>query len=72
MKIFVKTKPKSKKEYIKKIDQNHFIVAVKEIPEKGKANEAIVSAVADYFKKSTSSIKIISGKKSKLKTIEIK
>ena len=72
MKIFVRAKPKSKKEYIKKIDENHFIVAVKEIPEKGKANEAIIRTISQYFKVNFSQIKIISGQKSKLKIIDVK
>jgi uncharacterized protein len=71
MKIFVRTKPNSKKEYIKKIDEDHFIVAVKEIPEKGKANEAVVKAISAYFNKNFSNIKIISGQKSKLKIIKV-
>lgn len=70
--ISVKAKTKSKKEYINKIDDNNFEVAVKEVPEKGKANEAVIFALAKYFKKSIFEIKIISGKKSKLKIIEIK
>jgi len=71
MKIFVRVKPKSKKEYIKKNDESHFIVAVKEVPEKGKANEAVVKAISIYFNKNCSNIKIISGEKSKLKIIEV-
>ena len=71
MRISVKAKIKSKKEYIKKIDDNNFIVAVSEVPEKGKANKAIISALAEYFKKPNSNIKIIFGKKSKSKIIEI-
>jgi uncharacterized protein len=71
MKIFVRTKPKSKKEYIKKIDKNNFIVAVKEVPEKGKANEAVIKAISFYFNINRSNVKIIFGNNSKLKIIEI-
>ena len=39
--LYVKAKPKSKKEFIKQIDETHFVVAVHEPPEDGKANEAI-------------------------------
>src|SRR3989338_9497975 len=49
MKIFVKTKPRSKQERVEKIDETHFIVAVKEIPIEGRANKAIIKALADYF-----------------------
>ncbi len=70
MKIFITCKPKSKKEFIKKIDETHFIVAVQEPAEKGKANRAIIKAVADYFKIAPSNIQIISGKTSSKKIID--
>ncbi|MCX6721011.1 MAG: DUF167 domain-containing protein [Candidatus Staskawiczbacteria bacterium] len=71
MKIFVKAKPNSKIEKVEKIDENNFVVFVKEPPEKGKANEAIRNALAVYFKIGSSSVKIISGYSSRNKTIEI-
>ena len=49
MKISVKAKPKSKKEFIKKTDVACFTVAVTEVPEKGKANQAIIKALAKFF-----------------------
>jgi len=72
MKIFVKVKPKAKEEKIIKISETNFKVWVKEPPEKGRANLAVIRALADYFKTSQSNIKIDSGSKSKLKIIEIK
>ena len=48
--INVKAKPNSREEKVEKIDENNFIVSVKEPPEKGKANEAIRNALAVYFK----------------------
>ena len=71
MKIFVKAKPRARKEYIKKIDESHFVVAVKEPPEKGKANSAVVKALADYFKIGRENVKIISGKTSTSKILEV-
>lgn len=71
MKIFVKVKPKAKKERVEKIDDINFKVSVKELPEKGKANRAVIKALADYFSVSQLNIKIISGSTSKLKIIEI-
>jgi uncharacterized protein YggU (UPF0235/DUF167 family) len=44
---------------------------VKEAPEKGKANHAVLKALADYFGTSLANIKIISGSTSKLKVIDI-
>jgi len=71
MKIFVKVKPKAKEEKVQKIDGINFKVWVRELPEKGKANRAVIKSLADYFKVSQSNIKIISGSASRLKIIEI-
>jgi uncharacterized protein (TIGR00251 family) len=71
MKISVIAKPFSKIEGITKIDETNFIVRVKEKPEDGKANKAIVKALSKYFKIPASEIKIISGHFSKIKIISI-
>jgi uncharacterized protein len=71
MKINIKAKPKSKKEYIKKIDNLHFEVAVHEVPEKDKANRAIIKSLAKYFNRPVSQIFLVSGEKSKHKVIDI-
>ena len=71
MKIFVKVKPNSKQEKVEKIDENNYVVWVKEPPEKGKANNAIKNALAVYFKTGSSCIKIVSGYSSRQKIIEI-
>jgi len=72
MQVFVKAKPKTTKEKIERIDENHFIVWVKEAPEKGKANEVIRKKLAEYFKISYSQIILKSGFSSKNKIFEIK
>lgn len=71
MKIFVRVKPKVKKEKVEKIDDVHFKVSVKEPPEKGQANRAVIKAFADYFNIPSSRINIVSGFKSKEKILEI-
>ena len=71
MKIFVKVKPKAKEEKVQKISETNFKVWVREAPEKGRANLAVIRVLADYFDTSQSSIKIDSGSKSRLKIIEI-
>lgn len=71
MKIFVKVKPKAKEEKVEKIDDINFKVSVNEPPEKGKANRAVIKALANYFSISQSNIEISSGSNSKLKIIEI-
>lgn len=71
MKLFVKAKPGSKAEKVEKIDETHFRVSVKEPPREGRANAAILRALADYFSVSPSRIAIISGHTSRDKIVEI-
>ena len=71
MKIYITAKVKSKKEYVKKIDNTRYIVAVKDPPVSGKANKAILKSLAEYFDKPISQLFLISGEKSKHKIIEI-
>ena len=72
MKIFVKAKPSSKSESIKKLSEKNFEICVKEPPVKGQANAAIILSLANHFKISPSRVKIISGYTSRQKVIEIK
>lgn len=72
MKIFVKVKPGAKEEKIERLDEINFKVAVKEPPVKGKANAALIKALAEYFGVNRCSVKIISGSGFRLKVIEIK
>ncbi len=69
--IFVKVKTKAKKEEVLKLGADEFLVSVKEPAEEGKANVAIIKALARYFKVPTTSVKIVSGRASRKKRIEI-
>lgn len=71
MKIFVKVKPAAKKDMVEKNDDSHFIVSVKEPPKDGKANQAVIKLLAEYFGINQSRVKIISGYASKQKIIII-
>ena len=72
MKIFVKAKPSSKKENIKKLSETNFEICVKEPPVRGRANAAIIIALARQFSVPPSSIRIISGHASRQKIVEIR
>jgi len=72
VKIFVKAKPNSKNESIKKLSETNFEICVKEPPVKGFANAAIVKVLARHFGVPLSSISIISGYTSRQKIVEIK
>ena len=72
MKIFVKAKPNSKNESIKKLSETNFEICVKEPPIKGQANAAVMMALAKHFKVPFSAVRIISGHTSRQKIVEIK
>ena len=69
MKIIVKVKTKAGERKVVKLGDNNYEVWVKEIPEQGKANMAIIKLLAKYFKIPQDSIKIIAGKSSHRKVI---
>jgi len=69
--IEVKVKAKAREEKVEKLGENSFNVFVKALPIGGKANEAVIKLLADYFKLAKSRIKIVSGLKSKRKIVEI-
>lgn len=71
MKIFVKAKPGARNPGIKKLSQTNFVVAVRELPKDGRANQAIIRALAEYFDIPKSRINILVGSTSKNKIFEI-
>ena len=71
MKLFVTAKPKSKKVYVKKIDKQNFVVAVKEPATDGKANDAVIRALAEYLQIEPYQLRISSGHNARKKIIEI-
>lgn len=84
MKIIVKAKTKAKENKVerasqpvldlgnKKEDLIIYKVSVKEAPVGGKANIAIIKALAEYFDVAKSNITLISGQISKQKIFEIR
>lgn len=61
----------SKNEGVIKVDEVHYVVSVKAPPVEGKANDAIVKVLSDYFNVPKSHISIMKGGHSKNKIIEI-
>lgn len=55
---------------MERVDDTHFIVAVKDAPDDGKANEAIIRALADFLDIPKSSLTIVSGHTSRRKVID--
>ncbi len=71
MRLYIKAKPSAPCESVEKIDETHYIVAVTEPPVQGRANRAIIAALANHFNVSTSHVNIVSGHTSRQKVMEI-
>jgi len=85
MKIIVKAKTRAKVTKVERVDQPvldlgekkgktelvTYKVSVKEAPINGKANDAIIEALAEYFDTAKSNITLVSGQSSKQKVFEI-
>lgn len=71
MRIFVKVRPGAKEEKVDKIDEDHYLVWVKNSPQKGQANKGVIQILAGYFDKPKPLITIKSGHTSSTKVVEI-
>lgn len=71
MRISVRAKTRAGKEYVKKIAEGQYAIAVAEAPEGGRANRAIIAVLAEYFDVAPSSITLLSGATAKQKIFEI-
>ena len=70
--IKVKVKPGSKKQEIVKVNEKEYVVSLKSKAENNKANIELLKLLKRYFKVEVENIKIIKGKTSRNKIIEIK
>lgn len=71
MKIFVTAKPSAQEASLVQLDTSHFVVAVKEPPVQGRANQAIVKALAGHFGVAHSRVRLVSGFSSRRKIFDI-
>jgi uncharacterized protein len=71
MRIGVKVQPGSSKEQVVKNPDTGIKVYLKTAPVDSKANAALVRVLSEYFSVNKSKIKIITGKQSRNKVIEI-
>ncbi len=71
MKITVTAKPKKKREYIEQVSPTRYLVAVKEPAQQGRANQAVIKTLAEYFHTPQSEITLLSGQTSKIKTFAV-
>lgn len=72
MKYTIKVKTNAKKGAVEQAADGSLRVFVKAPPQEGRANEAVIEALASHFKVPKSRVAIVGGFKSKQKIIEIK
>lgn len=71
MRISVKVKANSSLERVEKIDDSNYSVWVRAKPADGKANEAVIKALAGYFGIAKSKIILLKGRSSRQKILEV-
>jgi uncharacterized protein (TIGR00251 family) len=71
LKIIVTVKPQAKAEGVVKVNDGEFVISVHAPPQGGKANQALVALLADYFSFPKSAIKILRGHSSRKKLVSI-
>jgi len=71
MKIYVTARPNARENKVERHDDLHFTVSVQAAPVQGRANNAVLEALADHFDISKSRITILRGQTSREKIIEI-
>lgn len=72
MRIYAKVTPRAGKNEVLKISDGGYKVRVTSPPEKGKANEAVIELLADYFHVAKNCVHITGGKSARIKIIDIK
>lgn len=70
-KIWVAVKPQAKKSEVRKISEDEYAVSVTAPAREGRANEAVIEALAEYFSVAKSSVKIVRGKTNRRKLIAL-
>ena len=71
MKLLVKVRPGSKIEVLQKSSSGNWVAFVRPQPEAGRANEALVRLVADYFGVPKTDVIIKTGKATQTKMLEV-
>lgn len=69
--LTVHVKPGARKESIEWLDEDTIKMSVRAVPEKGKANLAVIELLADELGIAKSKIKLVRGATAKIKQFEI-
>ncbi|MBI4546368.1 MAG: DUF167 domain-containing protein [Ignavibacteriae bacterium] len=71
MKISIHIKPNARKNEVKHLDDNRYLVSVIAPPVQGKANEKLIEVLAEYFGKPKRKFSIVRGATSREKIVEV-
>ncbi|MFH0985919.1 MAG: DUF167 domain-containing protein [Candidatus Omnitrophota bacterium] len=71
MKLTIKVKTNAKENAVQEMPGGELRVLVKAPPQEGRANEAVIEALAAHFKVPKSRVAIVGGFKSKTKIVQI-
>ena len=71
MMIYVKVNANSSRNKVEKISEGQYRARVAELPVRGKANAKLIELLAQYFNVSPASVRIVGGKTSQSKIVDI-
>ncbi|MFZ2192908.1 MAG: DUF167 domain-containing protein [Candidatus Moraniibacteriota bacterium] len=71
MRVYIKVIPRASKNSVEKISEGEYKVKLTAPPVDGKANEALVKLLAEYFGVAKSEISIVGGKSTQRKMVDI-
>lgn len=71
MRLTVRVKPRAQQPSMTKADDGTFVVAVSDPAVGGKANAAVIKAVAEHFDVAPSRVTLVHGHKSRKKIVDI-
>ena len=71
MKLTVMIRPNAKVEKVEKVSEGEYRVWVKAPPREGRANEALIRILAEYFGRPRSAVTLLHGVASRRKRVEV-
>ncbi len=72
MRVYIKVIPKSSQNKLEKQADGSYKAWVRAVPEKGRANQALVELVAQEWQVAKNQVEVIAGKTSRTKLVEIR
>lgn len=67
--LFIKVIPRASKNEIVEMSDDFLKIKIKAVPEKGKANQALIKFLADFFEVPQNGVKIVKGQNQPLKIV---